>query len=242
MAYEEKTKVVSFSAIVALAGLLIVIISAHALFSEIVFYSIILILISVIVILVAYAFLWWRIARYISHKLRKRKHDSLAQLHFDDFREFVERFTSLGEFRNVSLGITGILERLTRKSPPVKNSVLINERIKIFGTLLQSPLNNFKQKLDNLRWNRKEVKYEFLSSIVREFENYVRLHKQLYVDFAVLMADEIKNLVPEVAKRTYADYKVDYNQFVIAYTEFAKRCSREGLGIFSDHLEKAREL
>lgn len=89
----------------------------------------------------------------------------------------------------------------------------------------------------------KDLNHEFLSCLAREFENYVRLHKHLYVDFAAAMARELGlEKIAQATKRSYSDYKDDYNQFIIAYTEFAKRSTKVRLGIFSEHLQKANEL
>lgn len=240
MSNHEKTKWASFTAIAMLAGLLIVIINAHTLFSEILFYSIVMILISIIAVLVVYAFLWTRTVRYSRNKMWRRKMNSSARNYFDDFRDFVERFTLLREFHTASEGIKGILGGLQKKAPK-GFGVLIDNRSNDFISILQNPLNALKQRLNNLQWNKKEVNYEFLSSLAREFENYVMLHKRLYVDFAVTMARRIGN-VSEATKRSYSDYKDDYNQFIIAYTDFAKRCSKERLRIFNEKLEKAYEL
>ena len=238
----DTTKLVAFTAIIALVGLIAIVINQHTLFSELVFQSIVIILIGVIVILVVNAFLWQRSERYIRNKIWRRKMKSLARSYFDDFRDFVERFTSLGEFRNVSHGITGILEALLKKVPTEHDS-LISERIKNAGSILQNPLRDFKQKLDNLHWKKKEINYEFLSCIVRDFENYVTLHKRLYVDFAVTMARELGlDHIPKETKRAYLEYKDDYNQFIVAYTEFARKSTKAKLGIFSEHLQKASEL
>lgn len=241
MSNHERTKVYAFSAIVALVGLLIVIIGTHTLFSELLFYGMVVVLIGLIVVLVAYTFLWQRTVRYIRTKIRKRKHDSLAREYFDDFRDFVERFTSLGEFRG-SKGITGILDDLLKKAPS-ERGLLIDARIKNFNPILHNPMNDFKQKVNNLYWHMKDLNHEFLSCLAREFENYVRLHKHLYVDFAAAMARELGlEKIAQATKRSYSDYKDDYNQFIIAYTEFAKRSTKVRLGIFSEHLQKANEL
>ena len=239
----QRTKLVAFSAIAALAGLLIVIISAHTLFSELLFYSIVIILIGIIVVLVAYAFLWDRTTRYVSTKLRKRRMNRLAREYFDDFRGFVDRFTSLPEFRGAPQGILGMLESLLKKDTK-GYGILIDIRAKNFISILQNPLlNDFKQRLDNLHWKKKEINHEFLSSLVKEFEYYVMLHKWLYVDFAVTTAREIGlDTITQPTKRAYSDYKDDYNQFIIAYTEFARRSSKAKLRIFNERLRKAYEL
>jgi hypothetical protein len=198
--------------------------------------------VGVIVVLVVYAFLWERTARYVRIKLWKRKMNRLARNYFEDFRDFVERFTSLREFSGTSKGIMGILDGLLKKAPTARGE-LISARIKNFGLTLQSPLNSFKQRLYNLRWKKKDINYDFLSCLVKEFENYVVLHKLLYVDFAVTMARELGlDNIPKATRRAYSDYKDDYNQFIIAYTEFAKRSKKAKLGIFNEQLQKAYEL
>jgi len=238
---ERAVKVVSFSALIAIVGLLIIMINVHSLFPEFVFYSTVLVLVSVIVVLVVYAFLWYRASRYVTMRLWRRKQNILARKHFEDFKDFVERFTSLSEFRNVSQGINGVLEGLLKHSL-LASGDLINTRINAFGLILRDPINNFKQRLDALHWNKRDVNREFLSSLAKEFENYVGLHKQLYVDFAVIMAREIGlDKIAQTIKSNYSNYKDDYNQFVIAYTDFAKKTSKE-LGIFSQSLPKAFEL
>lgn len=245
MSNHERTKVRAFSAIVALSGLLIVIISARTGFPELLFYSIVMILIGVIVVLVVYAFLWERSVRYIRNKMWKRKRNRLAREYFGDFRDFVERFTSLREFSDTSKGIIAVLHGLPKNIPEKENfGVLIGAMVHEFAYILRNPLNDLKKRLDDLCfWKKKEINYEFLSCLVKEFENYVKIHKRLYVDFTVTKAREIGlDNIPQTTKRLYSEYKDDYNQFVIAYTEFAKRSTKTRLGIFSEHLQKANEL
>lgn len=241
MSNHEGTKRFSLAAITALAGLLIVIVANHGAFPEVLFLSIVTILIGVIVVLVIDAFLWDRTARSVQSKMRRRKDNNLARKHFDDFRAFVERFTSLGEFKNVSQGITGVLQDLVKKATSHEGG-LIDMRFNNFVSIIAIPLNDLKQRLNDLYWRKKkEMNYEFLSSLVREFENYVMIHKRLYVDFTVTMAKKIGN-ISEATRRSYSDYKGDYNQFIIAYTDFAKKCSKERFRIFNENLEKAHEL
>ena len=249
MSNHERIKWVSFTAITALAGLLIAIIANHTAFPELLFCGIVTVVIGVIVVLVGYAFLWERSASYIRRKMSIRKSNSLAREYFDDFRDFVNRFTSLREFSGgVSQGITGLLMQLggLPKNVPKREkkvSTLINMRINNFSFILQNPLNELKLKLDNLHWKKKEINYEFLSCLVKDFENYVMLHKRLYVDFTVTMAREIGlDNIPKETERAYSEYKDDYNQFIIAYAEFGKRSRKARLGIFSEYLQKASEL
>ena len=51
-------------------------------------------------------------------------------------------------------------------------------------------------------------------------------------------SDELSNMT----RKLYSEYRDDYNQFVVAYTELAERTSKAGLGIFSEHLIKANAL
>lgn len=242
MSNNERTKLIAFTAIGVLCALLIAIITNHSAFPEFFFHSIVMVVIGVIVVLAVGAFLWQSSTRYINTKMWTRKHNRLAQRYFDDWRDHVRSFISLGEFKNPTHGITGILESLVRKSPPKPIVSLIRARITNFGTILRNPLQNFEKAVDEWHWRKKELNYEFLSSLVREFESYVDIHKALYVDFVVTMSGEIKNLVPKGAKRSYAHYKDNYNQFILAYVEFAKECARDELRIFNTNLEKAYEF
>jgi hypothetical protein len=230
----EKVKLVSLTAIITLAGLLIVIIGNHSLFPELLFYSIVMILIGVIIVLVGYSFLWKHTSNYIRTRLWRRKQNILARKYFEDFSDFVDRFTSLREFNNISLGITGILKGLPTA---IQINIILNE----FPIILQNPLNNLKQRLNNLRFYRSEINEPNLSSLAKEFENYVALHKRLYVDLFVTMAREGgPERISEETKRAYREYREDYNQFIMAYTEFAKKA--KVIGIFSQSLPKAFDL
>jgi len=236
---ESRRITVSLASIVALAGLVIVIINAHSLFPELLFYSIVVILITVIVILLGEAFFWTRISRHITRRLWRRKQNILARKYLEDFIDFVNRFTSLREFSNVSLGITGILNELAGMG--TKESSWIRNLASQFGNIIQNPLNNFKGRLNNLHYYISEVNEEFLSSLAKEFESYIALHKQLYVDFAVIKAREI-GLISDETKRACREYREEYNQFIIAYSEFAKKASKERINIFNQNLPKASEL
>lgn len=238
----ERTKLVAFTAIIALVGLIIVIISVRSSFPELLFHGIVIVLIGVIVVLVAYAFLWERTKRYASLRLLKRKMNRLAREYGHDFSGFVDRFNSLGEFQDTAKGTMRILEFLLTTDTKGHGG-LINARVKDFGQILQSPLHNFQRRLSNLYWKKKEMNYEFLSCLVKEFEGYIILHKRLYVDFTEKMARKIGlDNIPQEIKSLYSDYKDDYNQFIVAYTEFARRSSEAKLRIFSENLQKAHEL
>jgi len=245
MQYDDRTKIASFTAIGALCALLIAIIANHNAFPELLFHSIVGVLITVIVIFVAYAFLWQRSVLYIRSKMWTRKQNRLSQKYFGEWRDHVNNFASLKEFENVSLGITGILADLIQKNPPEPIASLVRTRIENFSLILRNPLSNFKQRTNNLHWHKKKMlNCDFLSSLVKEFENYVEIHKRLYVDFAVTISAYLQPpqfVVPKKAKRSYSRYKDNYNQFVVAYLEFAKKCARDELRIFSTTLEKAYE-
>jgi hypothetical protein len=242
MTYDEKTRFVVFSAIAALAGLLIVVINAHALFPQLLFYSVVIVLIGVIVVLVVYAFFWQPTKRYAESKRWNRKMNKLARRHFGDLRDFSEKFTSLPEFQGQSQGVIRILEDLVKKANTVQGN-LIQTRTQEFDHILRNPLNDFKGRLRNLQWRKKSINYAFLSSIVKELENYVALHKRLYVDFVVKMAREIGlEKLSNITKRLYSEYREDYNQFVVAYTELAEGTWKAELGIFDKNLKKANAL
>jgi hypothetical protein len=232
---------VSLTAIIALVGLAIVVIGTHSLFPELLFYSIVVILIAVIVILLGEAFFWTRISRYVNGRSRRRKQNISARRYFVDFKDFVDRFTSLREFSGGSQGIIGILNELAETG--TKESLLTRNLANKFSVIMQNPLNDLKQRLNNLCFSKSEVNGEFLSSLAKEFENYIALHKQLYVDLAVAAAREMGlQRVADSTKRAYREYKEDYNQFIIAYSEFAKKASKERIGFFSQYLQKASEL
>ena len=136
MTYREKTRLAAFSAIVALASLLIVVIGTHTLFPQLLFYSMVIVLISVIVVLVSYAFLWEPAKYYIRSEMSGRKMSKLAKEHFGDLRDFFEKFTSLPEFEGQSRGITRILEDLVKKANTVQGN-LIQTRIQEFEHILR---------------------------------------------------------------------------------------------------------
>ena len=245
MSVYERSKSLSLTVIIALAGLLIAIVSAQSatnLFPELLLYSIVVILMSIIVVLFLYDFLWHRASVFVNTWLRNKRMNRLARECFEDFRSFIERFTNLPEFSGESRGIIQTLESLLKKANS-SYGVMIDTRVKEFGTVLRNAINQFKQRLDELHWQKKEINYEFLNNLVKEFEGYVLLHKQLYVDFTISVARKIGlENIPQVTKRGYSDYKDDYNQFIFAYTEFAKECSKATLYAFSENLRKAEAL
>jgi len=242
MGYNEKTKVFAFSAIIALVGLLIIMINAHTLFPQLLFYSIVMVLICIIVVLVVHTFLWERARRYFSTLLWRRRMNGLAREYFEDFREFVLRFNRFHEFQSESRGITRILEDLIKKAVKGQGA-MIQTRVQDFVPTLKQPLFDFGKRLDNLHWRKKEINYEFLKCLAKQFEDYVTIHKRQYIDFTVIKAREIRlDNLSSATRRLYSEYRDDYNQFVIAYTQFAKRSSKATLGIFSEHLQKANEL
>ena len=241
MSFQQRDRTISLTGLVAIASLLIVIVSAHSLFPELLFYSIVMILIGVIVVLVGYALLWERTSQHVRTRLWRRKQNILARKCFEEFTDFVDRFTSLREFRNAPQGITDILSSLPLASEKVGHP-WTHHATNEFASIVQNPLNDLKSRLNVLRFYRSEVNQRILLNLAKEFENYIMLHKRLYVDLTVIKAGEIGlEHISEVTKRAYREYRDDYNQFVIAYTEFAKKTSKE-LGVFNANLPKASEL
>lgn len=237
---QDRGKALSLTAIIALVGLVIVVISAHSLFPEFLFYSITILLIGVIVVLVGHMFFWERTKRYISGRSYRRKENTFSRKYFEDFVEFVNIFTSLREFYGESQGITRVLSDLGKAS--TKDSPWIDKRVREFPFVVQNPLNDLKQSLNSLHFEKSGINGKLLSTLVREFENYVRLHKQLYVDLTVMTARELGlEHVSEATKRAYREYRENYNEFIIAYTGFAKGTSKK-LGFFNQNLPKALEL
>jgi len=237
---QDRGKALSLTAIATLAGLVIVVISTHSLFPEFLFYSIIVVLIGIIVVLVGHLFFWERTKGYVSRRLRRKKDNRFARKYFEDFMGFVNSFTSLREFNNASQGIAGILSDL--KEASTKDSPWIDNRVKEFPYVMQNSLNSFKQRLNDLHFYKSEINEKILSNLVKEFENYIMTHKTLYVDLTVTTAREIGlEHISETTKKAYREYREDYNQFIIEYTGFAKKISKE-IGIFNQHLPKASEL
>lgn len=239
----DTAKLVAFTAIIALVGLIAIVINQHTLFSELVFQGLVITLVGVIVILVAYAFLWQRGTRYISSKKYRRRMDRLARNYYYDFKDFVDRFSKVSQDEPSPLRINAILGMLYGHAHGRIRERLIETRTSEFKYIIKKPLDDLKKRVDDLYWKNKEINYEFLSSLVKEFENLVSLHKQLYVDFTVIKAREIGlDKIPEATRRAYSEYKDDYNQFINVYTEFAKRCSKIRFRIFNEKLPKANEL
>jgi len=240
MSDQEKVKIASFAAIAGLTAVLIAVISARSAFPEILFYLLVTFFTGGIALLIGYMFLWERTSRYVRKRLWRRKQNILARRHFEDFREMVERFTSLREFSSISQGITGILSGLPLSYS--KESSWISKHISEFPYIMQNPLNDFKQRLTSLHYEKSQINEKTLSNLAHEFENYVMLHKRLYVDLTVTTARELglQNVAADIT-RLYAEYRDDYNQFIIAYTEFAKKTQKE-LGVFSQSLQKAYEM
>lgn len=238
---ENRRITVSLTALAALAGLAIAVIGTHSLFPELLFYSIVLILIAAIVILLGEAFFWTRVSGYINNRLWRRKQNSLARKYLEDFRDHVNSFMSLPEFRNATLGIIIILNNLAGEG--TKFQLVMHNLASKFTVIMQNPLNDLKRRLDDLHFHYKsEVNREFLSSLAKEFESYIALHKQLYIDLSVAAVKE-KGLtrVSDSTKRAYREYRDDYNQFIIEYSGFAKKVSKEA-NIFKQDLPKASEL
>jgi len=238
MSNHERTKWASFTAIATLAGLLIVIISQHTLFPELLFYSVVTILIGVIVVLVAYAFLWKRIVRDVRTWRRKRRENILARKYFGDFRDFVDRFSDL------STRIMGTLEALDKVSAGTGFDRTISRRITgVFIGILQTPLSDLRRRLNDLWWHSKsEINCTILECLVKEFEGYVTLHMRLYIDLASIIASRIGvEKIPEPIKRGHSMYREDYNQFIVTYSEFARRSAKAGLRVFNEHLHKMLE-
>jgi hypothetical protein len=249
MSDREKTKWASFTAIATLAGLLIIIVNAHALFSELMFYGLVLTVMTIIVIVFVYAFLGERTARYVRGKMMKRERNRLSRAYFMEFSSLIDRFIPFADFGSIDRGTPRVLDSLRRSAQGVEVR-LIQSRIQIGAQILQSPISDFDERLCYLDecagWNHwEDINYELLSNLAKEFENYVRLHKTLYIDFIVEMARDIGlDRVAQPAKRAYSEYRDDYNQFIISYTDFAKKTSSSARGfqVFDQNLQKASEL
>lgn len=197
MPNQERAKTVPLTVIGTLAVALIAIVNARTLFPVLMFYGIVITLIVVIVLLTGYILLGERISRYVGSKIRERKQNILSKKYFEDFKDFVKEFCNLPEFKSPTLGIIRILNDI----PPGKNrekeeevNFLINRLTIKFASILRDPVcgadSSFKQEL-LFGLSKSQINRQVLSQYVREFENFIQLHKSLYVDESVTIARKI---------------------------------------------------
>ena len=95
---EKESKLVPLATIIgALAGILIIIVAAHASFPVYLYYTAVIFLLVAVFSLLFYGFLAHPIYNFVKKRRELRTHNALARKYFDKFKDFTDRFDEFVE-------------------------------------------------------------------------------------------------------------------------------------------------
>lgn len=221
------------SIIGVLAGLLIVIITAHSLFPPIMFRSIVVVLVVLIVVVNGYGFFGEPFIRLSKKMIMAKKHHSLARKYFRELGRFADRF---GELIKIDYCDT---------IPHVLKDLQSNSKDTRFRQILASTddfenaFGVFSNAMGTL-----PITKENLSLIIKWFESIVNLCNEHLICKPVKQIKEIGSEGIAVnIKSNYTDCRNVYNKFILEYMDFAKDMNKHfGEKIARDYFRKPEEL
>ncbi|MCK4398153.1 MAG: hypothetical protein KAV25_04105 [Methanophagales archaeon] len=229
---EKESKLVPLATIIgALAGILIIIVAAHASFPVYLYYTAVISLLVAIFSLLAHEFLAPPIYDFIKKRREIRKHNALARKYFDTFKDFTDGFGELVE-PNRCDNIPYALRDLSSSQEFRNISFLSTQDIHNF-------FYNFEKRLKRFDG----IKEDF-SLIVKEFDTIMNMYNKFCICEPI---KEIKRIgqdkINEHIKEDYRRHKRAYERFIGNYTDFGKKLNKEfGERIFRDYFEMPEEL
>ena len=216
-----------------LAGLLIVIITAHNLFPPIMFRSIVVVLVLLIVVVNGYGVFGEPFIRLSKKMIMARRHHFLAKKYFKEFGRFADRF---GELIRIDYCDT---------IPHVLKDLQSNSNDKRFRQILASTddfenaFGVFSNAMGTLPINK-----ENLSLLIKWFESIMNLCNEHLIYKPVKQIKEIgsEGIVVNI-KSNYTDCRNAYNKFILEYMDFAKEMNKHfDEKIAREYFRKPEEL
>lgn len=229
---EKESKLVPLATIIgALAGILIIIVAAHASFPVYLYYTAVIFLLLAIFSLLFYGFLAHPIYNFIKKRREIRKHNALARKNFDEFKDFTDRFGELVE-PNRGDNIPHALRDLNSSQEFRNISVLSTQDI-------HNLFYHFKERLKCFDRTKEDF-----TLLVKEFDTILNMYNKFCLCKPV---EEIRRIgrdkVNERTKEDYKRHKGVYERFIGNYTDFGKKLNKEfGERIFRDYFEMLGEL
>ena len=229
---EKESKLVPLATIIgALAGILIIIVAAHASFPVYLYYTAVISLLVAVFSLLIHGFLAHPISDFIKKKKGIRKHNDLARKYFDEFAHFTERFS---EF----------LDQTKKDNiPDALKKLWNNEAFRCVSFLSTGDFYNlfecYKERLK--RFDRTK---EDFSLLVNEFDTILDMYNEHCVCKPVREIRAIgREKADEDTKDNYKKQKGGYELFLRDYWAFGKKLNKEfGERIFRGDFEMPGEL
>jgi hypothetical protein len=229
---EKESKLVPLATIIgALAGILIIIVAAHASFPVYLYYTAVISLLLAVFSLLIHGFLAPPIYNFIKKKRGIRKHNALARKYFDEFTHFTERFS---EFLD-----QGRSDNIPYALRDLKSTQEFKQVFYLSTNDFYNLFNCYKKRLE--RFNRTK---EDFSLLVNEFDSVLDLYNSHCICEPVREIRLIgRDKVNERIKEDYKKQKGAYERFIGNYTDFGKKLNKEfGEGFFRDYFEMPEEL
>jgi hypothetical protein len=229
---EKESKLGPLAGIIgALAGILIIIVAAHASFPIYLYYGAVISLLVAIFSLLIFGFLAHPLYNFIKKRSEIRKHNALARKYFDEFAHFTDRFS---EF----------LDQTKKDNiPDALKKLWNNEAFRCVSFLSTADFYNlfkcYKERLK--RFGRTKEDFALL---VNEFGTILNMYNEFCVCKPVKEIRAIgREKVDEDTKDNYKNQKGGYELFLRNYTDFGKKLKKEfGERIFRDYFEMPEEL
>ena len=202
------------SIIGALAGLLIVVITAHSLFPAVMFRSIVVALVVLIVIVNGYGVFGESLINFLKKLVLARKHLALTKKYFVDFDKLIDRFGQL------------IIVNHCDTIPYVLNDLQNTGK---YPNILPWP-QDFTSAFDVFNEARGKLPRtkENFSLLVKWFESIVDICNGHLISKPV---ERIRTMgrdgIPEHIRENYARCKAIYDRFMDDYMDFAKGMNKQ---------------
>ncbi len=200
--------------VVALVGLLMVIIRARSIFPQIMFQSIVVVLVALIVVVNGYGIFGQSLIKFVKKKALAQKHRVLTKKYSKNFNRLVDRFGEL------------IKENHTDTILYILNSLRSNTK---YAAILPSH-QGFRRSFDVFYGSMGKLpitKDNFLI-LVRWFESIVNLCNEHLICKPVEQIRTIgRDEVPEQVREDYERCKAIYDRFIDDYMDFAKDMNKQ---------------
>jgi len=227
---KDKKTVHMVSIIGVLVGLLIVIITAHSLFPPIMFWSIVVVLVALVVVVNGYGVFGQPVIEFVKKKRIAKKHRILTKKYSENFNKLVDRFGELikEDHLNTILYILNKLRSNTKYAAILPSHQGFRRAFDVFyGEMGKLP----------------RTKENFLL-LVKWFESIVNLCNEHLICKPVERIRTIgRDEIPQQLREDYERCKVIYDRFIDDYMDFAKDMNKQfAEKVARDYFQVPKEL